>query len=94
MLFISCVCHAFASVPCCLGSSWDVHCDFVILPFGILGQVWYWRRFAFRSLFCFSLLVIRSNGIKAGIHIIVRIFVQDPELRHRFSNVQVPILTS
>ena len=49
---MSCVCHAFASVHCCLVvTCWeraelfvlvcDVYCDFVTFPFGILGQVWY-----------------------------------------------------
>ena len=52
MLFISCVCHAFLSVHCCLVVTWreraefltlvcDFHCDFVTFPFGILGQVRY-----------------------------------------------------
>ena len=52
MLFLSCVCHAFASVHCCLVVTWtervdllapvcDVYCDFVTFLFGILGQVWY-----------------------------------------------------
>ena len=52
MLFMSCVCLAFASVHCCLVATWrertdllalvcDVYCDFVTFPFGILGQVWY-----------------------------------------------------
>ena len=52
MLIMSCVCHAFASVHCCLVvTCWaraellaficDVYCDFVTFPFGILGQVWY-----------------------------------------------------
>ena len=52
VLCISCVCHAFASVYCCLVVTWreradllalvcDVNCDFVTFPFGILGQVWY-----------------------------------------------------
>ena len=52
MLFMSCVCHAFASVHCCLVvTCWeradllalvfDVYCDFVTFPFGIVGQVWY-----------------------------------------------------
>ena len=46
------VCHAFASVHCCLVVTWrdlanllalvfDVNCDFVTVPFGILGQVRY-----------------------------------------------------
>ena len=46
------VCHAFASVHCCLVvTCWeraallalvcDFYCDFVTFPFGILGQVWY-----------------------------------------------------
>ena len=52
MLCMSCVCHAFASVHCCLvviggerADLWalvcDGYCDFVTYPFGILGQVWY-----------------------------------------------------
>ena len=51
MLFMSCVCHAFASVSCCLVvTCWeradllapicDV-CVFVTFQCGILGQVWY-----------------------------------------------------
>ena len=51
-LHMSCVCHAFASVRCCLVVPWgegddlltlarDVYCDFVAIPFGILGQTWY-----------------------------------------------------
>ena len=49
---MSCVCHAFASVLCCLVVTWreranllalvcDDYCDFVTFPFDILGQVWY-----------------------------------------------------
>ena len=49
---MSCVCHAFASVHCCLVVTLkeraellalvcDVSCDCVFSPFGILGQVWY-----------------------------------------------------
>ena len=49
---MSCLCHAFAFVHCCLVDTWremvdllalvcDVYCDFVTFPFGILGQVWY-----------------------------------------------------
>ena len=52
MLFMSCVCHAFASVHCCLvvtcwetADLFDLVCDsyfdFVTFPCGILGQVWY-----------------------------------------------------
>ena len=52
MLFVSCDCHAFASVHSCLVvTCWeradllalvcDVHCGFVTFPDGILGQVWY-----------------------------------------------------
>ena len=52
MLFMSCDCHAFACVHCCLVITGgeradllvlvcDVYCDFVTLPFGTLGQVWY-----------------------------------------------------
>ena len=52
VLFMSYVCHAFASVHCCLEvTCWewadlmalvcDVYCDFVTFQFGILGQVWY-----------------------------------------------------
>ena len=51
MLFMSCVCHALASVHCChmvtrreradlLALVCDVYCDFITFPFGILGQVW------------------------------------------------------
>ena len=47
MLFMSCVCHAFASVHCrhvvtgremadLLARVSDVYCDFVTFPFGIL----------------------------------------------------------
>ena len=43
---MSCVCHAFASVHCCLAADLlalvcDVYCDVVTFPFGIMGQVWY-----------------------------------------------------
>ena len=52
MLFMSCDCHAFASVHCCLVvTCWemadllalvcDVYCGFVSFPCDILGQVWY-----------------------------------------------------
>ena len=52
MLFISCVCQAFASVHCCLlvtqremadllALVCGVYCDFVISHFGILEQVRY-----------------------------------------------------
>ena len=52
MFFMSCVCHAFAPVHCCLVVTWreradllalvcDVYFDFVTFPFGILGQVWH-----------------------------------------------------
>ena len=53
MLFMSCVCTAFASVLCCLVITrreradllalvCDVYCDFLVtFPFGILGQVWF-----------------------------------------------------
>ena len=52
MLFMSCVCHEFASVHCCLVVTlWeradllalvcDVYCDLVTFPFCILGQVCY-----------------------------------------------------
>ena len=52
MLFLSRVCHAFASVHCCLVITCreradlsvlvcDVYCEFVTLPFGFLGWVWY-----------------------------------------------------
>ena len=50
VLFMSCICHSFASVHCCAVVTWreradllalvcDVYCDFVTFPFGILGQV-------------------------------------------------------
>ena len=52
VLLMYCVCHAFASVHCCLVVTrreradllalvCDVYCDFVTFPIGILGQVWY-----------------------------------------------------
>ena len=52
MLFMSCVCHAFAFVHCCLVvTCWEradllalvvtLNCVLVNFPFGILGQVWY-----------------------------------------------------
>ena len=52
MLFMSCVCHAFTSVHCCLVvTCWeradvlalvgDFILCFVTFPCGILGQVWY-----------------------------------------------------
>ena len=52
MLSMSCVCHAFTSVHCCvvvisrkradlLALACDVYHDFVTIPFGILGQVRY-----------------------------------------------------
>ena len=52
VLFMSCVCHAFASVHCWFVVTWreradllalvcDVYCDIVTYPFVILGQVWY-----------------------------------------------------
>ena len=52
MLFMSCVCHAFASVHWRLVVAYwdradllalvcDLYCDFVTFPFGILGKVWY-----------------------------------------------------
>ena len=52
MLFMFYVCHAFASVHCCLAVTYreivdlltlvcDDYCNFVTFPFGIFGQVWY-----------------------------------------------------
>ena len=54
MLFLYCVCHAFASAHCCLIiwspagkglTSWlsfvVLNCVVVSFSFGILGQVWY-----------------------------------------------------
>ena len=52
MLFMSSVCHAFASFHCCLVVTCceradllalvcDVYCVFVTFAFGIMGQVWY-----------------------------------------------------
>ena len=52
MLFLSRVCHAFASVHCCRVVTCreradlsalvcDVYCDFVTFPFGFLGRVGY-----------------------------------------------------
>ena len=50
MLFMSRVCHAFASVHCCLvDTCWEMAdllalvCDVCVLvtfPYGIMGQVW------------------------------------------------------
>ena len=51
MLFMSCVCYAFASFHCCpvvtlreradlLALGCDVYCDFVTFPFSISVQVW------------------------------------------------------
>ena len=50
---MSCVCHDFASVHCCLVvTCWEradllalvvmFNCIFATFPCGILGQVWYW----------------------------------------------------
>ena len=51
MLFLSCVCHAYASVHCCLVvTCWERAdpmalvcnvCEFFTSQCGILGQVWY-----------------------------------------------------
>ena len=52
MLFLYCVCHAFASAHCCLVvTCWEradllalvlmLNCVIVTFTFGILGQVWY-----------------------------------------------------
>ena len=52
VLFMSCVCHAFASLHCCLVVTWreradplalvcDVYCYFVTFQIGILGQMWF-----------------------------------------------------
>ena len=52
MLFLYCVCHAFASAHCCLVvTCWEradllalecgLTCVVDTFPFGILGQVWY-----------------------------------------------------
>ena len=48
MLFLYCVCHAFASAHCCRWERADLlalvlmlNCVIVTFPFGILGQVWY-----------------------------------------------------
>ena len=50
MLYVSCVNYAFAPVHCCLVvTCWEradllfvmSNCDFITLPCGILGQVWY-----------------------------------------------------
>ena len=54
MLFMSCACHAFASVHCCLVvTCWeradllalvcDVYCGFVTFQCGILGQMQGWK---------------------------------------------------
>ena len=52
VLFMICVCCAYASVHCCLVVAWgdrigiltlvcDVYCYFVSFPFIMLGQMWY-----------------------------------------------------
>ena len=49
MVFLYCVCHAFASAHCCLAGKgltfWlsfvVLNCVVVTFPFSILGQVWY-----------------------------------------------------
>ena len=52
MFFVSCVCHAFVLVHCCLVVTiWeradllalvcDVYCSIDTFPYCILGQVWY-----------------------------------------------------
>ena len=53
LCYLSCVCHAFGSVHCCLVvtcremavmATWLLFvfsCDFVTFPFGILRQGWY-----------------------------------------------------
>ena len=50
VLFMSCVCHAFATVHCCLVvTCWEradllfvmFNCAFVPFPCGTLGQVWH-----------------------------------------------------
>ena len=44
LLFLSYVCHAFASVHCCLVVTCSLvmfNCVFVTSSCGILGQVWY-----------------------------------------------------
>ena len=52
VLFMTCVCHAFAFVQCCLVVTWreradlldlvcDAYCAYVTFLFGIVGQMWY-----------------------------------------------------
>ena len=71
MLFMACVCHAFASVHCCLVVTWrekadllalvfDVYCYFVTFPFGILGQVWY-LIVLIPDPFCLSYFIVSYN---------------------------------
>ena len=66
-LFMSCVCHAFVSVHCCLVViCWeradllalvgDVYYNFVTFPCGILGQAWY-LIVSFPDLCCLSYFV-------------------------------------
>ena len=70
MLFMSCVCHTFASVHCCLVVTQrerayllalvcDSCCDFVTFQFGILGQVW--RLYRFLILAVFLTLIIYQH---------------------------------
>ena len=67
MLFMACVCHAFATVYCCrVVTCWEMAdlmalvcdvCVFVTFPCGILGQVGYLIK-SFPDLCCHSYLDI------------------------------------
>ena len=80
MLFMSCVCHAFASVHCCpVVTYWeradlfapvcDVYSDFVTFPLGILGKAWY-LIVSIPDICCLSyfVLIFHFKHYHLGIH--------------------------
>ena len=77
VLFMSCVCHAFTSLHCCLVVIWkertdllalvcDVYFDFVTFPFGILGQVWYLFLVLFAMSNCYTVTFPLVSLVKCG----------------------------
>ena len=82
---MSCVCHAFASVHCCLVvSCWkrvdllalacDLYCDFVPFLCGILGHVWYFI-VSIPDLCQLSYYYIRTATLKEAVsHVLLVIF--------------------
>ena len=68
MLFMPCVCHAFAFVHCCLMvTSWlyfVMYCDFVIFPFDNLRQVWY-LIVSIPDPWCLSYFIVHKNCLLA-----------------------------